>query len=466
MKCYIKVAAFAATLFSLCSCSRLKQTDNKEILKHKNASETLTAVKEINQKKEQALKKYIQMLSVEEKLSQIFLINLEHNDSFLPVEWYKKSEQQPDGTFKEVKRTLIPAGYIFFGYNIAENPESVIGFTDSIISHAVEQGSIAPFLSIDVEGGFVNRLRGLAGPLPENERVSSVLSRSQSYKLYSSYAKQMSALGFNLDLAPVAEICTDENKDFLNGRSYGTKNQAIDYSKSFIRAFQDNNVGCVVKHFPGNTNVDPHIGLPKIQMTQAEYADILEVFSQVLKERPDAVLMSHVIVPPYDDHPSCLSKFWVTEVLRDTLKYDGIIFSDDIFMGALIDNGYSPKTASTMALDAGITCIMISEKKFGKWMELLTKLCVNDSAFMAKVDEAVFKMLRFKMKHGLIDCNLNAESGEYEVDLKAPLEFYNEQNKNSRLELFEKNKLETKNIYNKYFYATASDQEKRGLFVE
>ena len=149
----------------------------------------------------------------------------------------------------------------------------------------------------------------------------------------------MNNLGFSLNLAPVAEIGTEKNQDFLSGRSYGNLENVKKFCGVNIKAYQTNNVGTVLKHFPGNTNIDPHIGLPKIEMTDDEFLQIKDAFAHLLTYNPDGVLMSHAIVPSYDKNPACLSKFWITDVIRNDLKYDGIVFSDDIFMGALIDNG-------------------------------------------------------------------------------------------------------------------------------
>lgn len=466
MKKIIKVTVFAVTIFSLLSCSsKIKKQNQREILKHQEYFKLNNSLKIENQKKELSLKKYIDSLSLEEKISQLFLINLEKDDEFLPVEWFDKSTTLPDGKIKIERKTLIPSGYIFFGYNISKNPSQIISFTNSVVNHAVEQNLIPPFLSIDVEGGFVNRLRGVAGPLPENERISEILTPLQSYNLYSFYAKQLFALGFNLNLAPVAEICTNANKDFLSGRSYGSEIQAIEYATKSINAYQNSNVGCVVKHFPGNTNIDPHIGLPKIDMSQQEFDQIVKVFSEVIKSNPSGVLMSHAIVPNFDKHPACLSKFWVTDVLRNKIGYDGIIFSDDIFMGALINNGYSPKVASKLAILAGVNCIMISEKKFGRWMELLIEACKEDDSLIFRIDESVFKILKYKLRHNIIQAEFDKISNSYLIKAK-PVYKIDDSLLNKRRIIFDQNKLKSENIYKKYFYNSASNEEKKGLFVE
>ena len=120
-----------------------------------------------------------------------------------------------------------------------------------------------------------------------------------------------------MNLAPVAELCTKDNVDFLSGRSYGDEEQVVEYGSACVNAYEQNNIATVVKHFPGNTNTDPHSGLPVINLSEAEIRNDLKPFIEVLKTTPTAVLMSHAIVDSVDKGtPSCLSKTWVTDILR------------------------------------------------------------------------------------------------------------------------------------------------------
>ncbi|MBQ0003536.1 MAG: glycoside hydrolase family 3 protein [Treponema sp.] len=473
MKSFIKVTAFAVTIFFFFSCSpKSKKQNEKELKVHEAALQTYKILKEQEDKN---ILEIMDILSLEERLAQIFLINLENDDKFLPVEWYEKpfvkiteytdSSGEKKYMSSESKRTLAPGFYIFFGYNIADNPEQIIRFTDSILEEAKENYLVPPFMSIDAEGGWVNRLRKVGGPLPECARVSECLNPVQSYALYSASAKQLKSLGFNINLAPVSEIDSQNNHEFLDGRSFGNFDQVVDYSTFCIDAYQNNGVMTVVKHFPGNTNVDPHLGLPKIDMTDEDFETTIKCFSKVLQAKPDAVLMSHAIVESKDKTPACLSKFWINDVLRGQLKYDGLIFSDDIFMAALIENGYKPEKASRMAIEAGINCIMISEKKFGHWMKLIKKNYLEDENIRKKIDESVYRVLKLKLKYGLI----SRENFSPERRYADCLDFSKETEKasvESRAEIFNQNKNYATDLYKKYFYETADELEKRCVNIK
>ena len=114
--------------------------------------------------------------------------------------------------------------------------------------------------------------------------------------------------------------------------------------------------------------------------------------------------MSHARTTAVDvGVPACLSKVWVTDILRNEYGYKGLIFSDDIFMGALADNGYPPEVAAIRAVEAGVDCIMISEKRFAKAGKVLYNRAKEDSTFEAKIDQAVKRIIKYKIEAGLFD---------------------------------------------------------------
>ncbi len=114
--------------------------------------------------------------------------------------------------------------------------------------------------------------------------------------------------------------------------------------------------------------------------------------------------MSHARTSAIDKGvPACLSKVWVTDILRNQYKYEGLIFSDDIFMGALADNGYPPEVAVIRAVEAGIDCIMISEKRFAKAGKVIYERALEDEVCAKRIDEAVLRIVKYKIKAGLLD---------------------------------------------------------------
>lgn len=390
----------AGVLFTSCSKTKVVNTEINNLAEQPKIETAITDPEILEKDDAYYLRQYVQNMPLEEKISQLFIVNLEGNKNFTPWETYEYI------TDSENKKFLIPGGYLFFSYNLSDSYEQTKGFIQSIKKYCTDNNYITPFLAIDQEGGLVNRLRTLTGGLPSQEKIAKNYTLEQAFDLYSDQAIKMEDLGFDMNLAPVVEVCTEKNKVFLSGRSFGGPVETKNYSKTAVKAYENNGIGAVIKHFPGNTNTDPHTGLPVIK---DEYKDLmisLLPFKSVLKNQPAGVLMSHAITTSVDNGvPACLSSIWVTDILRNNFGYKGIIFSDDIFMSALADNGFPPETAALKAIEAGIDCIMISEKRFSKPAKVIYEKALTDSDFENRINESVTRIMEYKIKKGIFNIN-------------------------------------------------------------
>ncbi len=385
------------TLIILCTSCTDKQT-KKEMRAHAVAAQFQTYITQKKAERDAALDRYVATMPLDQKIAQLFIENLEGCTTFRSYETVGSMTGTDDQT------PLVAGGYLFFSYNIAETHQQMQNYIQSIRDYCRQYNIIQPYLSVDQEGGWVNRLKKLNPPLPSNEKVAATYDTAAAYRLYSEQAASMKNLGFDMNLAPVVEVCTDDNKDFLDGRSFGNISQVLRYGSVCINGYENNGIATVLKHFPGNTNTDPHTGLPEITLTKEELMASIVSFKEFVKLNPAAILMSHARTTAVDSEvPACLSKVWVTDILRNEFGYDGLIFSDDIFMGALADNGYPPELAAIRAVDAGIDCIMISEKRFAKAGKVLYQKAKEDAAFEDKINKAVKRIVNYKIKAGLFD---------------------------------------------------------------
>ena len=392
-KCII-ISGFLILLLTSCTDKQTK----KEIKKHAAAKEVQTYINQIKTEREEALNRYVASMPLEQKIAQLFIENLEGCTSFRSYETVGAMNGTDD------KRPLIAGGYIFFSYNIADSRQQMQDYIKSIRDYCDTYDNLQPYLCVDQEGGWVSRLKKLNPKLPSNEKVAQDFDIAGTYKLYSEQAAAMRDLSFDMNLAPVVEVCTDDNKDFLDGRSFGNLEDVTTYGRACINAYENNGIATVLKHFPGNTNTDPHTGLPEITLSEEELKSSIESFRRLVQYKPAAVLMSHARTTAIDSGvPACLSKVWVTDILRNEYGYEGLIFSDDIFMGALADNGYPPEVAAIRAIEAGVDCIMISEKRFAKAGKVLYNRAKEDGAFEAKIDNAVKRIIKYKLEAGLIN---------------------------------------------------------------
>ena len=396
MKLFRWEIIFIISIILLTSCTD-KQT-KKEIRQRATANNIQTYINQIKTDRDRALDSYVAGLPLEQKIAQLFIENLEGSTTFRSYE----SVGAMTGTNDD--RPLIAGGYIFFSFNIADSREQMQDYIRSIRQYCRQYENIQPYLCVDQEGGWVKKKKKLNPKLPSNEAVAKDYKIEEAYRIYGEQAGAMKDLGFDMNLAPVVEVCTDDNKDFLDGRSFGDLTQVINYGRACLNAYENNGIATVLKHFPGNTNTDPHTGLPEIILSKEELLQSIESFRQLVDYKPAAVLMSHARTSAIDEgKPACLSKVWVTDILRKEYGYEGLIFSDDIFMGALADNGYPPELAAVSAVEAGIDCIMISEKRFAKAGKVLYQKAKEDEAFARKIDIAVKRILKYKMEAGLFD---------------------------------------------------------------
>ncbi len=420
---------------------------------------------ELESQKSSAFETYFSSLGEQEKIAQIFVLNVEGNEKFSFVEYTDK------------KKPLVPGGYIFFGFNIAETPKKIAAFTDSVRDFARDESCIEPFLCLDAEGGYVNRLRGIAEPLPECERVAQCLDAEQAQTLYSLNAIQLKSLGFDLNLAPVAESLCAENETFLDGRSFGEASTAAAYSRAAIRAYQRNRVGAVAKHFPGNNDVDPHFSLPRLFYTAQEFQEnVLHPFSAVIEEKPAGILMSHALVELQDEifgdsHdadasiPASLNPFWIENMLREKLGFDGIVFSDDIFMSALERNGFGQERAVKSAILAGVNCILMSEKRFINEYEIVKNLYSSDAEFQRRVEDSARRIIKFKIECGILKYGFT-EDGEMVLRQESGNPLGGKHVFEERMAQFYAARDENVHLYETYFLSTASREELRAVRID
>lgn len=357
---------------------------------------------------EKSLNDYYETLSDEEKIGQLFLVSLDGN-----------SKERVERIYN-VNKTA-PGGYLLFAFNIPETSDETIEFLTALNNKFIENGRIPPFISIDHEGGVVNRLRTICSKLPSQLSVATKFTRKEASQLYELHGMQLRNLGILINLAPVVEVLTDENILFLDDRSYGSLQKVVDYSKAQISGMQKAGVLPVLKHFPGNTNNDPHTGLPVLQCDKATlYRDFLEPFSQLNDGTMTGVLVAHTVVPEIDVKPACLSEK-VINLLSEKSIYNGLIFSDDLLMKALIKNGYPVERSLIEAVNAGVNILMISTSSFDEYAEIILKEYQANPSFKEKVDESVKKILEWKVSCNLLERTV-AQTGffEYAAEITLP----------------------------------------------
>jgi len=261
-------------------------------------------------------------------------------------------------------KKIQPGGFILFGRNI-ESPEQLRKLTDDLR----DLSDLEPFITIDQEGGRVSRLRLIGNEPPSAQQ----LRKKGDMGLIKTHGKLTGRIlrqfGFNLDLCPVLDVSYDDEADnSLKGRCYGTDTQEV-ISKAgvFNRAMRKEGILSCGKHFPGYSSAecDPHHELPVITRSKAELeAEEILPFTALLPEL-DSLMTCHSCYTAFDPDkerlPASLSHNVVTRFLRDQLGFDGLVMTDDLDMGAIL-NEVTFEEAIIQSIIAGNDMAMICHR--------------------------------------------------------------------------------------------------------
>jgi beta-N-acetylhexosaminidase len=259
-------------------------------------------------------------------------------------------------------RRVQPGGFILFGRNI-QSPEQVRRLIDDLR----DLSTVEPVITIDQEGGRVSRLR-LIGEEPPNaqqlrDRGDAALVRRHGELT----ARLLRLFGFNLDLCPVLDISFDDQADnSLRGRCYGRSvAEVIALAGEFNAALRAGGILSCGKHFPGYSMAgeDPHHGFPLVNRSLAEMnAHELAVFRH-FAPLVDSMMIGHVHYSSLDDQvrPASLSPALITDLLRGAMGFRGLVMTDDLDMGAILNTG-SFDDVLGLTLAAGNDLLMICHR--------------------------------------------------------------------------------------------------------
>jgi beta-N-acetylhexosaminidase len=261
-------------------------------------------------------------------------------------------------------KKLQPGGFILFGRNI-KSPEQLRKLIDDLR----DISDIEPFITIDQEGGRVSRLR-LIGEEPPNAQALRDKGDPKLIKTHGRLTGQLLRLfGFNLDLCPVLDISYDDTADnSLKGRCWGKDpQQVVNNAGVFNRAMREQGILSCAKHFPGYgpAECDPHEFLPVISKGRADMEREELLPYRTLLPEIDSVMTCHSNYTAYDPDrprwPASLSHNIVTKLLRDQLGFDGLSMTDDLDMGAIL-NEVTFEQAIQEAVRAGNDIVMICHR--------------------------------------------------------------------------------------------------------
>ena len=288
-------------------------------------------------------------------------------------------------------------GVMIMSHNV-KSPRQIRSLIKSI-KKAGRKGGQEVIISVDQEGGWVQRLKTKNGHIPFNftaKKVAQCYTPRAAKYMYRSIACQLRKTGINLNFGPVVDIDITGKKNPIIGklgRSYsGNSKTVIRYANAFIQAHKEYGIGTVAKHFPGHGSslTDSHKGFtsipnwnlkelepyryfsPKLQISKNNSPSLFKVKSNgrpTKQNTVDMVMVGHLYNPRISDGagvPSSLSKRAIKGLLRKKVGFKGVVITDDMEMGAIVKNFPSLENTVVKAVNAGNDILLYSNTRFKK----------------------------------------------------------------------------------------------------
>ncbi|MBX7044245.1 MAG: glycoside hydrolase family 3 protein [Ignavibacteria bacterium] len=367
------------------------QTNDNKNQKEAPKSETYTEERNDVSKKFELKDFYSSNPELDKKVDEVFsTMSDEDRIAQMIITSTGKYGKSPEFVLDLIKRRKI-GGVVFLGGSQSKFKNLIQGFNKT----AKESGSLPLIFSTDAEPSLINiKISGLEEFNPTNQIKTEKSSKESASKISSI----LNDLGINQNYAPVCDI--NINKEIIGNRSFGDSSELIErLSSIFIETTQKNGIVATAKHFPGHGNVkgDSHKSLVYIDGE----LDELEVYENLINNSnlmaiPISIMVGHIAIKNNNEfdtynYPSTLSKKIVSGLLKEKMKFKGIVITDGMNMGAL--NSFTKP--SLQAVKAGCDMILMPTDEEQLLTSILSEL--KNPEFRNQINETVKKIIRAKV---------------------------------------------------------------------
>ena len=360
-------------------------------------------------------------MTTEEKISQMLMVSTRYIEKDNKLEGITELPQEMADYLSDNHF----GGVILFAQNTVET-EQTVRLIDSIQTANASGGAKAQLLvALDQEGGRITRLNECVQG-PGNMALAATGSDDDISEMYKIIGTEVSALGFNVDFCPDADINNNPANPVIGLRSFSDNSKIVANGVVLAqKALQETGVIDCPKHFPGHgdTATDSHSGLPCIDLSYEELMTTeLFPFQAGIDNGTEMIMTAHIQYPQIERDtyvsketgeeiylPATLSDTIISDILRSDMRYDGVVVTDAMNMDAIAKH-FDPLDAVTLAINAGVDIILmpadISSAEGRDQLETeikqLAQKADSDEAFMIKINTAVLRILKLKEKHGLL----------------------------------------------------------------
>lgn len=348
---------------------------------------------------EENIKELLNQMSVEEKAAQLFVILPEALvDGVYTVTRAGEMTKEAIGAF--------PVGGLIYMERNLQSAEQVKEMLGNVQAYSMERIGLPAFLCVDEEGGSVAKFSGeerfgIAG-IESMAEIGQSQEIQKAAQIGNTIGAYLSELGFNVDFAPVADVLSNPENEVVKTRSFGSDPELVSHMAIAVaQGLEENGVFAVYKHFPGHgmTAGDTHAGYAYSDKTleEAEACELVP-FQKGIESGASFIMAGHISLPQItgEDTPSSLSEYMILDLLRGKMGYDGIVITDAMNMGAIVQQ-YSSAEAAVKAIAAGADLILMP-KDFKEAYAGVIEAIQNGTLSIERIDESLERIIKVKLK--------------------------------------------------------------------
>jgi beta-N-acetylhexosaminidase len=292
-------------------------------------------------------------MTLEQAVGQQFLLTFEGRET-------------PPDQFLELLRRQHVGGVVLFRHKNMGNLAGLRGLTQALQRAAAESGQPLLLIAADQEGGQLIAVDQTT-PFPGNMALGAAGSDKLAYKVGRALGKELSAVGINVDFAPVCDVNSNPLNPVIGTRSFGEDPKLVAcLSAALIRGLQSAGVAATAKHFPGHgdTSTDSHRGAPIVRHNAQRIRSVeLVPFRAAVNSKVRLVMTAHIVMPALNggsnELPATLSPRILRDLLRRKMSFKGVVVSDALDMNAMEQgSGYVAETMAAVA--AGIDLLLFN----------------------------------------------------------------------------------------------------------
>ena len=320
-------------------------------------------------------------MSLKEKIGQLFI------HTVTPLQ----TQRNKNNIYAAIKEYKV-GGLLFSGGQLSDQV--------LLTNYAQSLAEVPLLITFDGEWGLAMRLKGTPR-FPRNRVLGCIQDNELLYEYGKEVARQCKEIGVQINFAPVADVDVNPRNPVINTRSFGGDPRNVAQKVvAYARGLEDGGVLSVCKHFPGHgcTIGDTHEGYAYTDKTREELQqEELVPFQEACANGVPFVMVAHISAPNVigDNTPSSLSPVMITDILRNEWNYDGIVITDALNMGAIVQN-YSSADAAVKALQAGADMLLMPENFQEAYQGVLDAL-ENGTLTQEQIDCSVRRILNVKL---------------------------------------------------------------------